>query len=166
MKKILLFLIGLFILSCNQKANTKPEAIENKTELSSINENIESFDWLVGNWKRLDNELENKTFENWKKETNNRFLGHGFVMKELDTIWQEKMILSKKESIWVLEVNTPGNDDLVEFSLTEYDSNSFTVENPNHDFPKKIKYWKNKEKLSALVSGNENEINFEFERIK
>lgn len=165
MKKTLFLLIGVFILSCNQKTISKSELQKNETINSIAKENNESFDWLVGNWERIDNEIDNHTFENWKKETNNKFLGHGFIMKGLDTIWQEKMTLSKKDSNWVLEVKTPGNNDLIKFRLTELGSNSLTVENPNHDFPKKIKYWKNKEKLNALVSGNENELNFEFESI-
>jgi len=76
------------------------------------------------------------------------------------------MILSQHDSIWILAVKTPGNNDLVKFRMTEHDSNSFTVENPTHDFPNKIKYWKNGEKLNALVTGKENELIFEFERIR
>jgi len=166
MKKTLFFLIGICMLSCNQQKSKRPESIENKMESSSINDHNKSFDWLLGNWKRLDNDIEKKTFENWEKETNNRFLGHGFIMKGLDTIWQEKMILSQHDSIWILAVKTPGNNDLVKFRMTEHDSNSFTVENPTHDFPNKIKYWKNGEKLNALVTGKENELIFEFERIR
>lgn len=162
--KAIFFLLSIFILSCSQQKGNKPETLEDKIELSS--KNNKNFNWLIGNWKRLNNDGEKKTFENWKKEIDNRFIGHGFVIKGLDTIWQEKMILSKKDSIWALEVETPGNRNLIEFILTEHNSNSFTVENPNHDFPKKIKYWKNKEKPNALVTGNEMKLNFEFERIK
>lgn len=154
------------MLSCNQKRSNKQQPFENNTEFNNTNKKHESFDWLVGKWKRLSNNNEKKTFENWKKETNKKFLGHGFIMKGLDTIWQEKMILSKLDSSWVLAIKTPGNSDFVAFKLTECEANSFTVENPNHDFPKKIKYWKTKEKLNALVSGTENELNFEFERIE
>ncbi len=166
MKKTLFFLIGIFILSCNPERSNTTESLEDKTEVKNLKDSTKNFDWLVGNWKRLNNDTEKNTFENWKKETNNRYLGHGFILKGSDTIWQEKMILSLHDSDWELEVKTPGNNDLVKFTLTEHDSNSFLVENPKHDFPKKIKYWKNGAKLNALVTGNENELHFEFERLE
>ena len=164
MKNLLFVFISLIITSCNQKKSSKTEATVNKTVESNLNN--ENFDWLVGNWIRLNNDSDKKTFENWKKETDQQLLGHGFVMQSLDTIWQEKMILRKTDSIWVLEVKTPGNNDMVQFKMTNHTQNSFMVENPQHDFPKKIKYWKNKERLSALVSGDENELTFEFAPIK
>lgn len=166
MKKAIVILIGLCILSCSQEKSSKPDLQTDGTEHNNIIENDEQFNWLVGNWKKLDNDTENKTFENWNKKTNTTFLGHGFIMKELDTIWQEKMTLIKNDSTWVLKVETPGNDDLVKFKLTEYNHNSFTVTNPEHDFPKEIKYWKNENKLNATVKGDGHELQYEFERLK
>jgi len=49
--------------------------------------------------------------------------------------------------------------------MSKFDNKGFTCENEVLDFPKKIKYWKNGDKINALVSGDGMEITFEFERI-
>jgi len=167
MKKIVVILMLSSVFACSPKQGNDEKSEEKiiKSETLQAIDNP-NFDWLVGNWKRLSEDAQKETFENWVKKTDSQFLGHGFVMAGSDTVWQERMELSKSDSIWVLKVETPGNDDLVSFTLTEHNSHSFIVENPAHDFPKKIKYWKDNEALKALVSGGENEISFEFEKLK
>ena len=100
------------------------------------------------------------------KDSDVRYLGHGFIMKGTDTVWQEKMVLMNTDSLWTLEVKTPGNNAVVQFKLTEYEPVSFTVENQNHDFPKMITYWKDGGHIKALVAGDSLKIAYEFESIK
>lgn len=166
MKKTLILLLGIFLVSCNQKNKSNSSVAEMEKANDQKEKISENFNWLTGKWKRLNEEAGKETFENWKKQTSNKFLGHGFVMHKLDTVWQEKMILSKIDSTWTLSIKTPGNNDLVKFNLVEYDSNSFTAENPAHDFPKKIKYWKNNEQLYAVVEGDSMKIKFDFENVE
>ncbi len=161
MKTLAILLIGICLFSCNQKNKSNSDLTQ-----TGGKEGFQNFDWLVGKWKKLNDEAGKATFENWEKETPTRFMGHGFVIQKSDTIWQEKMVFSKNDSIWTLNVKTPGNSDLVEFKLTKHDSNSFVVENLMHDFPKKIKYWKDDEQLNALVEGDSMKIEFEFERVE
>ncbi len=49
--------------------------------------------------------------------------------------------------------------------MAHFNEQEFTCENKELDFPKKIKYWKNGDRINALVSGDDLEISFEFERI-
>jgi len=165
MKYILFILIAIVSVSCTSKRPSSSEALDNKTEFYGTNKISTSFDWLIGHWRRVNNDSEKETFEIWKRESNSRYLGHGFIMKELDTLWQERMMLIKQDSVWVFKVKTPGNSDLVTFKLTHSDTNAFTVENPIHDFPNKINYWKSKGRLLARVSGVKDELYYEFERI-
>ena len=51
---------------------------------------IENFDWLLGKWKRLNDEVGKETFENWNKISLSKYLGIGFTMQRGDTIKREK----------------------------------------------------------------------------
>jgi len=61
MKKILILLIGILIISCNQ---TKKEKQVAEIKSTTTIEKSENFDWLLGKWKRLNEEegKENKIF--------------------------------------------------------------------------------------------------------
>ena len=150
----------LFLSSCTSKNSE-----ESKTQNNEILKSIENFDWLLGNWKR-NNENENReTFEIWKKKNNSEYYGIGFTLQNNDTIKQEKIKLTKLNNNWILEVKVPEETESITFNLTSIGNKEFICENKEIDFPKKIKYWKNGAKINALVSGDEMEIPFEFERI-
>ncbi|MCB0426178.1 MAG: hypothetical protein KDD16_02555 [Mangrovimonas sp.] len=156
MKSVLsLLLVFCLLMSC-QKDKKQPQETHSHKE--------ENFDWLLGKWQRTNDKEGQLTYELWKKESNHDYLGHGFVMIENDTVWEEVMELSKNDSGWFLEVKTPGNIDNVIFNMTEKDTVSFTVENPTHDFPKVIAYKVEDEKLKATVLADSLSIEFEFER--
>lgn len=157
--------VGFWMISCNQKNQNETKIDSNNQQVEQISEATENFDWLLGKWKRLDGTDETEMFEYWEKNSSDTFLGHGFLMNSTDTVWQEKMVLSNDDSNWTLKVETPGNNDMVEFTLVEQSIHSFTVENALHDFPKRIAYWKDNEQLKALVKGDSMELEYEFERI-
>lgn len=164
MKKIVILSITaiaiLFLSSCISKNSE-----ESKTQNNEISKSTENFDWLLGNWKR-NNEKENReTFEIWKKKNNSEYYGIGFTLQNNDTIKQEKIKLTKLNNNWILEVKVPEETESITFNLTSIGNKEFICENKEIDFPKKIKYWKNGTKINALVSGDEMEIPFEFERI-
>ena len=164
MRNIFYFLAVFLFLSCNsskeEKRTTMPHGGDSAFEKPDTN-----YDWLLGNWIQLTDDTEHETFEHWIKKSATHYLGHGFVMKEADTLWQEKMNLSFRDSLWILGIKTPGNNDLVEFSLTEIKPGTFSAENLNHDFPKRIKYWGKEDKINAVVSGENKVIHFEYARI-
>jgi len=101
----------------------------------------------------------------WKKKNNSEYYGIGFTLQNNDTIKQEKIKLTKLNNNWILEVKVPEETESITFNLTSIGNKEFICENKEIDFPKKIQYWKNGAKINALVSGDEMEIPFEFERI-
>ena len=159
MKKLLIVLFGILIVSCNQNKN---EALEKKTVEITIEQT--SFDWLLGNWERLGEKDGKRTFEKWQKISKNEYSGIGFTMKDKDTVWQETMKLVATDGTWNLLVKAPSDPKPTLFKMTNHTDNEFTCENHEIEFPNKIKYWKNGEKLNALVSNPEMEIPFEFEK--
>lgn len=157
MKKTLILLIGILITSCNQ---TKKEKQTTTTKIS------ENFDWLLGKWKRLDEEDGKETFENWNKIKKTEYSGIGFTIQNGDTLKQEKIRLIKVKGKWNLTVKVPEESESVTFNGVSHNENEFTCENNEINFPNKIKYWKNGNRINAMVSGGEMEIPFEFEKLE
>ncbi len=160
--KILIVLLVISFVSCTQ--GVKDQESDN-TPIASI-EKMENFDWLLGEWKRLNEAEGNETFEKWEKIHENEYVGIGFTMRYGDTIQQEKMSLLKTGKKWNLSVRMPDETEATTFVGTNHDADQFTCENNEIDFPNKIKYWRNGEKLNASVSNAEMEIAFEFEKLK
>ncbi len=159
MKTLYLVLIVSFVLSCHETN----EGIE-KTE-TAVPE-IESFDWLLGNWQRTNEEEGKQTFEHWEKKSDSEYLGFGFTMEETDTISFENIRLIKTDTSWAIEVNLPEEAQATVFELTEIDETGFTCENEANEFPKKITYFKEGNALKAIISGGDMEISFDFEKVE
>lgn len=164
MKKVLILtIIGILIISCNQKNKSKTESKNSETEIKA---EIQNFDWLIGKWKRNNEEEGKETFENWKKISKTEYYGIGFTMQNGDTIKQEKIKIVKSNGKWNLIVKVPEETESITFKMAKIETEKFTCTNDSLDFPKRIEYWKNGDKINALVSGDELEIPFEFERLK
>jgi len=163
MKKSLFFLITIFVLSCNQ--NSKTNQTEN-SQAESKTETTENFDWLTGKWKRLNEEAGKETFENWDKISATEYSGIGFTIQKGDTVSQEKMNIIEKDGKWTLLVKMPNEKEPTKFKNAELKNNEFVFVNDSIDFPKKVKYWIEGEKIKATVSNEKMEIPFEFEKIK
>ena len=126
-----------------------------------------SFDFLVGKWIRTNEKSDRKTYENWKKIDQNTYLGCGFTIKNNDTISQEHLTLTRVENKWILKVNLDKTkNETTDFDLIHSEKNSFTLENKENDFPKLIKYWKDKNQLKAEISNDESsKIKFDFDKL-
>ncbi len=155
---LLIIITILSFSSCTEKSKKTAEI---KTEEKVLTEN---FDWLLGSWKR-NNEKEGKeTFEIWEKNNSSEYSGIGFTIQNSDTIKQEKMELIKVDKKWILKVQPQDEPKPITFNMKSYNDQEFVCENKELDFPKLIKYWKNGNKINALVSGDDMKISFEFER--
>lgn len=138
------------------------------TEISNYKEGIifnidnANFDWLLGNWKRI-NEAEGlQTFEHWKQINDTEFRGLGYTLKASDTIWQESIKLIKLEEQWNYIVKLPNAKTPTIFKVTKIEAASFTCENPDNEFPKKIRYTKVEKGINAVTSGDGKVILFQF----
>ena len=164
MRKILtIVVIGVLIISCNQSKNNEQKSSEKSTTMI---EKAENFDWLLGKWKRLNEDEGKETFENWNKISETEYSGIGFTMQNGDTIKQENIRLFKSNEKWNLTVKVPEESESITFNGIGHNVTEFTCENNEIDFPNKIKYWKNGQKINASVSNSEMEISFEFEKLE
>ena len=64
-------LTTLALTMCNTKQNDQ----------KSTTQPTENFDWLLGNWKRTNEEKGKETFENWKKTNDTEYKGIGFTLQ-------------------------------------------------------------------------------------
>lgn len=152
MKFTAVTLISLIFTMCNnnQKENTS--------------EKSENFDWLIGNWQRANEEQGKATFENWEKSNESEYNGIGFTLQNNDTISQEQMKILKTDGQWNLWVKSPDEIAFTRFQISGIEEDEFECKNDTLSFPKLIKYWKNRDQINALVSGDDLELSFEFER--
>ena len=63
-----------------------------------------------------------------------------------------------------MKVQPQDEPEPITFNMTNFNQQEFVCENKTLDFPKLIKYWKNGNKINALVSGDDMKISFEFEK--
>ena len=165
MKKTLflcLTIFAVFSFSACTSNNDKKTEVE-KVEVTAMAEN---FDWLLGSWKRINDEEGNKTFEVWNKESDTAYYGHGYTLQDKDTISQERITLIKSDKRWRVGVIGTGETTPTVFEVTSIEKDRFVCENPAIVFPKKIQYWKEGDNIKATVAGDDMEISFEFEKIK
>ncbi len=140
MKKTLLALCCLILFSCDKDEIKKP-------------------DFMFGIWNRLNDRPGERTYEVWRKD----FTGIGFTMKKSDTVFKEILsIITLKDTLY-LQVEAV-NEAPTLFKFTNQTITSFTCENPQNDFPKKIKYYLESGNLKAVVSNDELSIDFIFNR--
>lgn len=125
------------------------------------NQDQENFDWLLGKWTRVNDKPGNATFENWSKKSSLEYIGLGCTLAEKDTVFKEHMRLYKNKSQWVFEV-VGVNPKPTNFLVTNISTDSFVCENPENDFPKKIKYFKQGKSLIAHISAETQKIEFQF----
>jgi len=161
MKKVLVFSIAILILSCQQ--NKKESTIK---ETTGYSEKIENFNWLLGNWERVNEKEGKRTFEKWHKISDIEYSGIGFTMQTKDTLKQEKIQLIHTHGKWNLTVKVPEEKEAIVFKMIHQSESEFTCENTEIDFPNTIKYWKNGDRINASVSNAEIEISFEFKKVK
>ncbi len=97
------------------------------------------------------------TYEKWKLD----FTGIGYTLKEKDTTFKDILSIIHQGDSLYLKVEGINKDATV-FKITSITENTFTAENPTHDFPKEIKYWLVNDTLKAKVSNKDFSIYFSF----
>ncbi len=160
MKKIVvLVVLALALGSCKED---KKNIVVDLDQLQEEVVQTASIDWLLGNWKRTNDQEGRSTFESWNKTSASQYDGIGYTLAQGDTISKEYMRLILADEQWNLVVKTADDADTVTFAMTELQENSFVCVNETHDFPTHIAYKLEEGKLKAKVSNKEMEIDFEF----
>ena len=114
--------------------------------------------WLIGHWERTNNKPGRQGYEQWDSD----FAGRGVTMNGHDTLFVEKLQIVNEGSQLYYVADVPENKNPVYFKFTFMDEHSFTCENMDHDFPKKIVYQVKENHLVVDVSGAGKSIEYLF----
>lgn len=103
-------------------------------------------DWLTGCWQG-DDEM---TREVWSASEDGYYFGYSVVLKNGHAIFFEQMRINPAP-MPVFNAYPEGNGPFP-FPAIALSETSVTFANPDHDFPQKIKYWRDGETLNATIS--------------
>lgn len=111
------------------------------------------FQRLTGNWYKKDGK--GTEMEHWSTQSHTGFTGFGAQIKGTDTLITEELRIFKNDGKWQYEakVKNQNQGEPVRFTLTQSGRNDFTFENPEHDFPQKIRYTFKKEGMRVALYG-------------
>ena len=126
-----------------------------------------NFQWLKGTWKIQGENV----FEIWQGDEGRRDLsGKAFRVKGADTVVTEVISLKYSNGSFHYIPDVAGDQPPIDFTITSSDRYSFVAENPDHDFPKIIRYRyvrkDGREMIEASIEGNGKVIPYTFEKIK
>src|SRR6476620_11848008 len=113
---------------------------------------LDSFSWLSGKWVGRYDSI--PIFEQWKAKEGNVMYGRGGVLSGKDTVFAEKIQIEEREDglYYVAIVN--GNPESVDFKFTGFKNDTAVFEDPAHDFPQRVLYYKNEDgTFYACVDG-------------
>lgn len=120
--------------------------------------------WLAGTWQRLDLPQGQSGYERWTQDGAQGFVGVGVAERDGKPIFEEKLRILPKDGAVYYVADVPENAQPVYFKLTEFRENEFSFENPAHDFPQKIVYKRDGDRLRVRISAGDKASEFEFER--
>ena len=125
---------------------------------------VKEFGWLAGTWKLSYKE----TYEVWKISADRKMLqGISFRMKGADSIITERVKIRKGQNSFYYIPDVAGDQQEVYFKITSQSEKGFTAENPQHDFPKIIRYQlQTNGALKAEIEGDGKIIPYYFNKIK
>lgn len=129
-----------------------------------IQKDFKKLEWLQGTWNRTNSKPGQRGIETWTIVSPEKLTGEGITLKGTDTLFLEKLDLIMKEGQIYYVANVPDNSAPVFFKLTSLSENAFTCENQENEFPKKIAYILQGNKLKAVISGGGKSIDFDFVR--
>ena len=120
--------------------------------------------WMSGRWETR--EGERWTEESWSEPRAGMMIGYsrsgqGETAREFEFI----RLQAGADGVPVY-LAQPGGRAAVPFRLTARDGSSATFENPDHDFPQRIRYQRNGETLTATISAidGSNAMSWTFQR--
>lgn len=126
------------------------------------------FGWLAGTWRLKDK----NAFERWVyREKENVLYGISYRIKNTaDTVVTEEITLKLQGNSFYYIPDVAGAQGPVPFKITKYTATTFTAENPEHDFPKIIRYnfiqQGGQDINEASIEGDGKVISYTFVRVR
>ncbi|MBP9152416.1 MAG: hypothetical protein KBF73_09050 [Flavobacteriales bacterium] len=132
MKRISLLLIAVF-LSCT----------------ASFAQNLNDLNWIIGTWEMVEGPA--TTTETWELINDSTFVGSGITKQSDNIVFEEELGIEYRNGEVIYIAVLP--DKTAHFKMTDLSTNSATFEDPANDFPNKIVYVLNGEKMDITLFG-------------
>jgi hypothetical protein len=101
---------------------------------------LDSLSWLLGQWTGTD-EQGVEFNETWTKSGATSFTGTGVALDiNGDTLFNETLKIDLIDGVPYYVATVPKNPGPVLFKLIESEKHKLVFENPEHDFPQRIRY--------------------------
>lgn len=102
---------------------------------------INSFSWLAGKWIGKYDSI--PIFEQWKSPEDKIMHGRGGVLSGSDTVFAEKIQIEEREDGLYYVAIVKNNPGPVSFKFSGFKNDTAVFEDPTHDFPQRVLYYKN-----------------------
>lgn len=113
---------------------------------------LDKLSWLLGSWTMIGAQA--VTFESWQRSDSAEFAGNSIVLAGTDTVFSEKLALLATDSGLFYAAEVAHNPAPTYFKMIRQDSITAVFENPAHDFPTRIIYFRlNADSLHARIEG-------------
>ena len=121
---------------------------------------INDLDWLIAT--RSTEQNGQIIYESWSKINEQLISGKSFFIENIDTTILETIEIKKidNETFYCPKVVDQNDGEAVLFKLTSSDPTKLVFENAQHDFPKKICYYKEGNNINAWIEGNGKKLSF------
>jgi hypothetical protein len=131
---------------------------------------INDLGWFGGCWEMIVTEKQLLITEQWMKPAGGLMIGSGRTVKGGKAVDYEFLrIVEDSDGIYYVAKPT-ANKDETRFRMVKAVDNEVVFENPTHDFPQRVIYRRNGEKLAARIEGTSNGktrgIDFPYTRAK
>lgn len=150
MKKSLVLLFCISLFACSEKKIT-----------------ISDFTWIQGKWTGSSEGM--SFFEDWKPLQGNLMEGRGGAISGSDTVFSEKIKIEQRGEELFYIPNVAENGGPVDFKFTGYKQDSIVFENPKHDFPQRVVYFRLPNKhlyacIDGVKAGKYSRIEFSYQK--
>lgn len=129
----------------------------------SVHPNLQPLTWMLGSWQRVGLPEGTSGYERWHMD-GGAFVGVGTKLKDQRVVFEEKLRLETDNGDVFYVADVAENAKPVRFRLVTQTEHSAIFENPEHDFPKRIAYRLDGDRLEVVTSGDGREIVFRFKR--
>jgi hypothetical protein len=107
------------------------------------------FSWMLGDWCTTASDG-TRTCEHWRRDRRGRMVGEGSTIKAGKTVEQERLRIRTRGGQVYYEASLGGP--ITAFRRTLFGARSATFTNTMHDYPQRIRYWREGRNLLAEIA--------------
>lgn len=115
---------------------------------------LDQVNWIIGTW--VNQTSRGAIYESWVRSDEKTFTAKSYTLTDGDTIVFETIQLVEEANnlFYIPTVKDQNKGEPVRFKAVAIADLSMTFENPEHDFPQRIKYSKiSQDSILAVISG-------------